>query len=56
MKPNDIQQKPNNPGVDALRGFLEYAHTNKIEQGEVNEATADSDFEIMVAKVRRKWF
>ncbi len=50
MKPNDIQPKPNNPGVDALRGFLEYAHTNKIEQGEVNKATADSDFEIMVAR------
>lgn len=51
MHPSEIEvTDKDGPGKIALKGFLNYAATKQIEQGEVNELTADSEFEIMVAK------
>lgn len=52
MNPSDIKLDENSKlGKKALRDYIEYAATGRIETGEVTGETADSDFEIAVADV-----
>ena len=52
MDPADIKLDENSKlGKKALRDYIEYAATGRIETGEVTGESADSDFEIAVADV-----
>lgn len=46
LKPDDIKSESN--GAKALKGFLEYAYTRRLEQGLNLDKSPDSDFEISV--------
>ena len=50
LKPEDIKITPqSNEGVKALKGFLTYAQTGILDQGQYNpEKMPDSDFEVWV--------
>ncbi len=49
MRPGDIRvDETSSAGVRALRGYLEFATTGRLETGERTEREADSDFEIFV--------
>ena len=49
MKPNDIRiDETSSAGLRALRGYLEFAMTGRLETGEHTAREADSDFELFV--------
>ncbi|MEE9224857.1 MAG: DUF4011 domain-containing protein, partial [Bacteroidota bacterium] len=49
MNPGDIRvAEDSSRGVRALRGYLEFATTGRLEAGEVSDREPDSDFEIWV--------
>lgn len=49
MKPGDIRvDETSSAGVRALRGYLEFAMTGRLEAGESTEREVDSDFEVFV--------
>jgi very-short-patch-repair endonuclease len=49
MRPGDIRAaEGSQPGVHALRAYLEYAETGKLEPGETTGRESDSEFEELV--------
>ncbi|MGQ0663655.1 MAG: DUF4011 domain-containing protein [Pseudomonadota bacterium] len=49
MRPSDIRAgEGSQPGMHALKAYLEYAETGKLEQGELSDREPDSEFEEFV--------
>ena len=50
MTPDDIQiRDTTGHGPQALRGYLEFAHTSRLDPGWLSDREPDSDFEVAVA-------
>jgi len=58
MRPSDIKAAEGaQPGVHALKAYLEYAETGRIEVGETTGREFDSEFErLVLARLREKGF
>ncbi len=58
MRPGDIRAgEGSQPGVHALKAYLEYAENGKLEQGEPSEREPDSEFEELVCdRLRARGF
>lgn len=49
LKPEDIKIGPNSSkGLQAFKGYLEYAFTGKLDTGKITSKSVDSDFELFV--------
>ena len=56
MRPGDIQvSESSHWGVKALRGYLEFAGTGRLEVGDSTDREPDSDFEIWVKEKLEQW-
>ncbi len=50
MTPDDIHiRETTGPGPQALKGYLEFAHTSRLDPGWMSDREPESDFEITVA-------
>ncbi len=49
LKPEDIKLTPaSSKGLQAFKGYLEYAFTGKLDTGKITSKSVDSDFELFV--------